>query len=57
MERHLDSFWMKRANGKINGDENGDNAQRKGRARKGIDRQIIATNGAVPPGGSFSLFC
>lgn len=56
MEHHLDSCWVKRANEKINGGENGDNVQRKGGARRGIDRQI-ATKGAVPPGGNFSLFC
>lgn len=47
---------MKRANENINSDENGDNVQRKGEARRGIDRQIIGTNGAELPGGSFSLF-
>lgn len=53
MEHHLDSFWVKRANEKINGDENGDNVQRHGGAKRGIDRQIIGTNEAVLPGGSF----
>lgn len=38
MEHHLDSFWVKRANENINGDENGDNVQRKGGARRQIDR-------------------
>lgn len=35
---------MQRANENINGDENGDKVQRKGGARRQIDRQIIGSN-------------
>lgn len=55
MEHHLDSFWVKRVNEKINGDENGDCVQRKGGARRGIGRHTAGTNGALLPGGIFSL--
>ena len=55
MEHLIASGWREIVNGKINGDENRDNVQRKGGARRGIDRQTAGANGAVSSGDSFSL--